>query len=133
MLPSGGGLRASNIARWDGTNWFALGSGVDGSVYSIASVAGRVYIGGAFGRAGNKPSLNFAIWHIPQLLQIQLAEGVVFLRWSTAATDYVLEATDSLVQPDWANFVPAPLVMDDRFTATNVLSSYSRFYRLRRH
>src|SRR6266545_5168841 len=30
-----GGINARNIARWDGTNWSALGLGVDGSVANI--------------------------------------------------------------------------------------------------
>jgi len=44
-----GGNPASNIARWDGANWSALGSGANNTVFSIAlDGAGRLYAGGAF-------------------------------------------------------------------------------------
>jgi hypothetical protein len=31
-----GGVSAAHIARWDGTNWTAVGTGFDGPVYAIA-------------------------------------------------------------------------------------------------
>jgi len=65
-----GGIPANNIARWDGTNWSALGNGMtkqspyDAMVNSIAADSrGNVYAGGQFDAAGGIPALNFARWN----------------------------------------------------------------------
>src|SRR5687768_9943320 len=39
---------ASRIAKWNGTTWSALGSGITGSVNSIAFSGTDVYVGGQF-------------------------------------------------------------------------------------
>ena len=62
-----GGVAAQNIARWNGTNWSALGAGISGgispTVYAVAVADdGRVYAGGSFAVAGNIPANNVAVW-----------------------------------------------------------------------
>ncbi len=61
------GAPVNNIARWDGTNWHALGSGVgiggEASIRSLAVTAERIYAAGTFTTAGGKGSRYFAIWH----------------------------------------------------------------------
>jgi len=53
----------ANIARWDGTQWSAVGSGFDGDVYALeAGADGKLYAGGAFGRAGSVAASNIAAW-----------------------------------------------------------------------
>jgi hypothetical protein len=50
---SAGGVPANNIARWDGTSWHALGSGVQGgNVLALATLNGKLYAGGTFLTAG---------------------------------------------------------------------------------
>ncbi|MGH7991033.1 MAG: hypothetical protein ACREDS_12695, partial [Limisphaerales bacterium] len=44
---SAGGVSAQNIARWDGTNWYALGSGPGGVAASITVRTDGVYVAGA--------------------------------------------------------------------------------------
>ena len=60
------GLPVNNIAKWDGSNWSALGSGVTGDVTSgvgaIAVNGNVVYAGGSFERAGGIAALNVAKW-----------------------------------------------------------------------
>ncbi len=58
---------ANNIARWDGTNWWALGSGIDPCVGGgVAALAlgpnGDVFAGGGFNSAGGQPAINVARW-----------------------------------------------------------------------
>ena len=51
------GNTVNHIARWDGSSWMALGSGVDGGeVLTIAFCNRDVYIGGSFELAGGKAS-----------------------------------------------------------------------------
>jgi trimeric autotransporter adhesin len=43
-----GNLPMNNIARWDGSSWSPLGSGLDGTVSAIAVSGSDVYVGGDF-------------------------------------------------------------------------------------
>lgn len=54
---------ANGIAKWNGTSWSALGSGVDGRVDAIAMSGGDVYIAGSFTSAGGAPANNVAKWN----------------------------------------------------------------------
>jgi hypothetical protein len=60
---------ANLVARWDGSNWFPLGSGIypgfdtPDIVTAMALSGSDLYLGGAFQRAGAKPSQNFAHWN----------------------------------------------------------------------
>jgi hypothetical protein len=57
-----GGVPMNNVARWSGTDWFPVGSGVDGDVYSIAFIGDDMYVGGQFTTAGGVPASNLARW-----------------------------------------------------------------------
>ena len=58
-----GVVSAANIARWDGTNWHALGSGINGPVHSLAvDETGKLYAGGSFTQAGGVSVSNIAVW-----------------------------------------------------------------------
>jgi len=68
MFRSAGGVVANNIARWDGSSWSALGSGVgDPSNYDqISALAlsdtGELFVGGSFSKAGGVSAYNLAKW-----------------------------------------------------------------------
>lgn len=66
-----GGIGATNIARWDGTNWHALGHGLryfdgpgseNGTVRTLAALDGTLFAGGSFWRAGDVAATNVARW-----------------------------------------------------------------------
>ncbi len=65
-----GGVSAKNIARWDGSQWHPLGSGLGGSFsgVDVLTIDGLdIFAGGTFTVAGDKPSSNLALWHtLPQ-------------------------------------------------------------------
>lgn len=68
------GVPAVSIARWDGANWFALGTGLTDSVDGPAAVrvssmvvhddgtGPALYVSGRFTHAGGVPAENFAKW-----------------------------------------------------------------------
>ncbi len=60
-----GNVLATDIAKWDGQNWSALGSGMNAAgqafVFRIAfGVNGEVYAGGQFTSAGGVNATNIA-------------------------------------------------------------------------
>ncbi len=57
-----GGMPATNIAKWDGTTWSALGSGLNYPVYALAMLGTDLYAGGQFTTAGGAPATNIARW-----------------------------------------------------------------------
>lgn len=65
---SAGGNAAQRVARWDGTNWAALGFGLNGVVNAMAvfnhpTGAGEaLFVGGSFVSAGIVPTRHVAVW-----------------------------------------------------------------------
>jgi hypothetical protein len=57
-----GGIPARNIAKWDGINWSAIGTGTNGRISALFSYNGSVYAGGYFTVAGGNAALNIAKW-----------------------------------------------------------------------
>jgi hypothetical protein len=57
-----GTLPANFIAKWDGTAWSALGSGMDGAVYALAVSGTNLYAGGSFTNAGGVSARYIARW-----------------------------------------------------------------------
>jgi len=61
-----GGVPASNIARWDGVGWSALGSGTDAPVLALAvhddGTGPALHVGGSFSAAGGLPAAAIAAW-----------------------------------------------------------------------
>ncbi len=63
MFTTAGGVPASSIAVWNGSNWSPLGSGVDGTVSAIAVSGNDVYVGGYFTNAGGVIAHSIAKWN----------------------------------------------------------------------
>jgi hypothetical protein len=61
-----GGVAADFIARWDGTGWSALGSGIPGGAYALTvfddGSGDALYAGGEFWSAGGAPASHVAKW-----------------------------------------------------------------------
>jgi trimeric autotransporter adhesin len=63
FFTTAGGNRATNIAKWDGSSWSALGSGLDGEyVYALAVLGSNLYVGGRFTTAGGRAANYIANW-----------------------------------------------------------------------
>src|SRR5439155_5010220 len=61
-----GGVAATNLARWDGTNWSDVGGGVGvpgaGTYVNLAADEQWLYAGGAFTNVGGRSITNVARW-----------------------------------------------------------------------
>lgn len=61
-----GGASANRLAKWDGSAWSPLGSGVDGAVTSLLVFAdgsgAALHAGGGFTTAGSEPASRIARW-----------------------------------------------------------------------
>lgn len=55
-------VTANNIARWNGSQWSAVGTGVDGRVLALQSSAQGMLAGGRFASAGAVPQSRLARW-----------------------------------------------------------------------
>jgi hypothetical protein len=92
MLYAGGNFKsagqvsnqASNIARWDGTSWSSMGSGVDGRVYALTASGSAVYAGGSFTSAGGNPADGIAKWNGTTWSPLGLGIGGIV--WSIVTT-----------------------------------------------
>ncbi len=66
IFTTAGGQNAVHIARWDGTSWSPLGSGVNEPVWSLKSFddgnGPAVFVGGTFLEAGGIPAVHAARW-----------------------------------------------------------------------
>jgi hypothetical protein len=68
MFDSAGGTSANNIAKWNGSSWSALGTGVSSvndvaSVTAIAVSGNEIYVAGEFEMAGGVSANNIAKWN----------------------------------------------------------------------
>src|SRR5437667_10652494 len=57
-----GGATANHVARWDGSAWSALGSGVNGVVNDLAISGTDLFASGTFRIAGNVTANGIAKW-----------------------------------------------------------------------
>lgn len=63
IFSSAGAVPANNIARWTGTEWQAIGSGLNGEVADmVVGPDGSIYVSGNFSLAGGVPVNNIARW-----------------------------------------------------------------------
>jgi len=57
-----GGVSANNIAKWNGSTWSALGTGMNSSVLALAVSGSDLYAGGGFTTAGGVNANRIARW-----------------------------------------------------------------------
>ena len=105
-----GGVTARYIARWDGTNWSALGSGAQSWVESLALRGPDLLAGGGFTTAGNHLANCFSIWHtgsasIPRIVHFQPGGPDNWISFTTVPGQvYAAEWSPSLAGAPWSAF-----------------------------
>ncbi|HEX2837873.1 MAG TPA: hypothetical protein VHN77_07075 [Phycisphaerales bacterium] len=66
QFSSAGSVAANNIARWDGSSWFAMGAGTNAPVRALLALPdGDLLAGGRFTSAGSHVSDHIARWGRP--------------------------------------------------------------------
>ena len=127
---------AKSIAKWDGSNWMALGSGMDYAVYALAVSGSDLYVGGAFTTAGGKVSAYTAHAYLPALptLSVLRSSEQVTISWPTVDTaGFALEQAGPLAAP--AGWVPSSATVTDDGANKSVIlpaGNSPQFFRLRR-
>ena len=58
-----GATNANYIAKWDGSSWSPLGSGMNSNVYALATSGATLYAGGDFTTAGGSTAKYIAKWN----------------------------------------------------------------------
>jgi hypothetical protein len=135
-----GDVFAEHIAKWDGSSWTALGSGMDGEYYpavSALAVSGSdLYAGGYFTTAGGKVSANFARAYLLTLpaLSVLRSGSEVIVSWpSVDTTGFGLEQAGTPAAP--AGWVANTASVTDNGTNKSVTvtaTNSPQFFRLRR-
>jgi hypothetical protein len=89
-----GGSAANNIARWNGSTWSALGSGIGGpygpGVNALAVSGGTLLAGGYFSQAGGSAANNIAQWNGSSWSA--LGSGIDFIVYALAVSGGTLYA-----------------------------------------
>jgi hypothetical protein len=82
-----GDIRASRIAKWNGSSWSALGSGMNSSVFALAVAGGDLYAGGAFTNAGGITANRIAKWNGSSWSALDSGFNHTVLALSVSGTD----------------------------------------------
>jgi len=57
------GIEVNGIARWNGSNWSAVGDGFNGTVYGVGSFNNELYVGGSFTESNGVMFNRIAKWN----------------------------------------------------------------------
>jgi hypothetical protein len=70
------------LITWDGANWSALGTGVNGIIEALAVMNGRLYAAGQFSTADGNPASRIAQWSDVPVAVRQSTIGAVKAKYS---------------------------------------------------
>jgi hypothetical protein len=130
------GIAANNIAKWDGSTWSALRSGMNKQVTTMTVSGNDLYAVGNFTTAGGKVSVNFARAYLSALptLSVLHSHEQVTLSWPSVDTaGFALEQTGSLAAPSL--WVPSSATITDdgaNKSVTLPTTDSPQLFRLRR-
>ena len=136
FFTTAGGSAANYIAKWNGSSWSALGSGLNDYVSALAVSGSDLYAGGGFTTAGGKVSAYIArayLLTLPALSVLRSGTNVVVSWPSVDTADFTLEQAGTLAAP--ANWVTntARVTDDGANKSVSIPATNSpQFFRLHR-
>src|SRR3989442_1243332 len=105
VFTKAGGSAANYIAKWNGSNWTALGSGMNSPVGTLVFSGPDLYAGGIFTTAGGKVSAYIARAYLLPLPTLSVRpSGIpqvgIMVSWPSALTSgFGLEQAATLAAP----------------------------------
>jgi len=137
-----GGSAASFIAKWNGSSWSALGSGMGGGYPNVSALAvsgSDLYAGGYFTTAGGKVSPYIARAYLPTLPTLSIRrssipQGGIMVSWPSADTaSFALEQAATLAPPpSWVTNAASSTDDGTNKSVTLPATNSAQFFRLRR-
>ena len=126
----------SRIAKWNGSDWSVLGSGMNDDVGALAILGSDLYAGGSFSLAGGKQSQYIAKARIGGIVKSIVATNFTTTIQCSGVTGYQYDAqrTTILNPPVWTTINSSPLspAANGSFTITDTNPpSGGAFYRAR--
>jgi hypothetical protein len=92
-IRTAGGIFVNDIARWDGSEWSALGSGASSGTTAISiDKSGYLYVGGYFDSTGGILTNNIAKWNGSEWSS--LGSG---LKWNSTTNSYISKTISAVV------------------------------------
>jgi len=126
-----------NIAKWNGSSWSPLGSGMAGGdnspwVLALAVSGSDLYAGGGFTTAGGKVSCYVARAYLERpFLSILHSGGDVTLSWPTFYESFVLQQNPDAANTNGWSDATCPLTTNGATkSATVPLTPPNQFFRL---
>jgi hypothetical protein len=131
-----GGSPANYIAKWNGSSWSALGSGINTGVRALAVSGNYLEVGGDFTTAGGKVSACIARAYLPDLptLSVRRSGADVMVSWpATDTADFVSEQAGTLSVPASRVSNRVPITDNGMKKSVTIPATNSpQFFRLRR-
>jgi hypothetical protein len=126
-----GGAAATNIAKWNGSSWSALGSGLNVGAVALAVSGSDLYAGGGFLTAGGKVSPYLArAWLVPPTLAVVRSGTDVTVSWPASYTSFSLQQNTEVATNGWSD-VHYPLTTNGPTkSATAPINAGTQFFRL---
>lgn len=128
-------ISASRVAKWNGTAWSALGSGMNESVEAFTVSGNELFAGGRFTTAGGKPAMYIARAYLPDLPSLSIigTHTNVMVSWPSPNTaGFTLEETTNLAGPRKWVTNSAPVIDDGTRKVVSVSTTNDpKLFRLR--
>lgn len=130
-------VSAMHIAKWDGSSWTTLGSGLDGPVSELAVAGSTLYVGGSFYNAGGKVSafIAQAIEAIPfsgrlTILDYSATNGLrIRFTGGQPGNSYRIQSSPSLSPTSWTDYTNFTYTSTKVFSVTAAGSETNQFFR----